>query len=72
MITLTCITSQLERRAGTSGEAAWSWSGRAKLAKATQPRPMGVAEAGTRAEGQERSTSSWVRVQAQARKQRDS
>ena len=72
MITLTCITSQLERRAGTSGEAAWSWSGRAKLAKATQPRPMGVADAGTRAEGQERSTSSWVRVQAQARKHRDS
>ena len=41
MITLTCITSQLERRAGTRGEAACRRSGRAKLAKATQPRLIG-------------------------------
>ena len=50
MITLTCITSQLERRAGTNGAACWSWSGRAKDAKATQPSPIGVAEAATSGE----------------------
>ena len=72
MITLTCMTNQLERSAGTKGEASCSRSGRAKLAKATQPRAIGVAAAGTKGEGQFRSTSSWVRVQAQARKQRDS
>ena len=72
MITLTCITSQLERRAGTRGEASCSRSGRAKLAKATQPRAIGVAAAGTRGLGQLRSTSSCTSVQPQARKQRDS
>ena len=72
MITLTCITSQLERRAGTRGEASCSRSGSAKLAKATQPKAIGVAAAGTRGELQLRSTSNWVRVQPQARKQSDS
>ena len=33
---------------------------------------MGVAAAGTRGEGQLRSTNNWVRVQPQARKQSDS
>ena len=47
MITLTCITNQLDRRAGTSGAACCNWSGRAKLAKATPPRAMGVAAAAT-------------------------
>ena len=72
MITLTCITNQLERRAGTRGAEFCRLSGRAKLAKATQTRAMGVVAAGTRGEGQLRSTSSWVSVQPQARKQRDS
>ena len=72
MITLTCITSQLDLSAGTSGAAFCSVSGRAKLAKATQTRAMGVVAAGTRGEGQLRSTNNWVKVQPQAKKQSDS
>jgi hypothetical protein len=44
----------------------------AKLANAIHPKPMGVAAAATMGDGHARSTSNCVRVQAQARKHRDS
>ena len=72
MITLTCITSQLDLSAGTSGAAFWSVSGKAKLANATQTKAIGVVAAGTSGDGQLRSTNNWVKVQPQAKKHSDS
>ncbi len=72
MITVTCITSQLDLRAGTNGEASCSCSGSTKLANAIEINPIGVIEAATIGEDQDRSTSNCIKVLAQDKKQSDS
>ena len=72
MITLTCITNQLERRAGTKGAEDCKFSGKTKLAKPIESKEIGVATAETIGELHALSRKSWVKVQLQVKKQRDS
>ena len=58
MITLTCITSQLERSAGTKGAESCKSSGNTKLAKPIESRETGVATAETKGDRQALSTKS--------------
>ena len=71
-MTLTCITSQLERSAGTKGVESCKLSGKAKLAKPIVSKETGVETAEIRGERQALSTKSWVKVQPQVKKQSDS
>ena len=71
-MTLTCITSQLERSAGTKGADNCKLSGKTKLAKPIESIEIGVATAETKGELQALSTNSCVKVQPQDKKQRDS
>ena len=72
MITLTCITNQLERSAGTKGAEDCKFSGKTKLANPIERRDIGVATAETIGDFHALSTKSCVKVQPQVKKQRDS
>ena len=58
MITLTCITNQLERRAGTKGAEDCKFSGKTKLAKPIESNEIGVATAEIIGDRHARSTKS--------------
>ena len=58
MITLTCITNQLERSAGTKGAEDCKFSGKTKLAKPIESKEIGVATAETTGDRHALSTKS--------------
>ena len=71
-MTVTCITSQLDLRAGTRGEDTCSCSGSAKLAKAIINNEKGVENADTKEELKDLCIYNCTNVHPQARKHKDS